>query len=50
MTNMAATPIYGKNHLKSSPDVESRWPWDLVCTCSIGDVEPINIARLIILV
>ena len=37
MTKMAATPIYGKHTLNcSSPEPESRWPWDLVC--SNGDV------------
>ena len=35
MTKMTAKPIYGKNLLKaSSPELEGRWPWDLVC--SIG--------------
>ena len=38
MTKMAATSIYGKNLLKSSPEPEGQWPWDLVC--SIGDVGP----------
>ena len=38
MTKMTATPIYGKNHYKSSPEPESLWYWDLVC--SIGDVGP----------
>ena len=38
MTKMAATPIYGKNSLKSSSqDPEGRWPWELVC--SIGNVR-----------
>ena len=38
MTKMTAMPIYSKNPLKSSPEPDGRWPWDLVC--SIGDVGP----------
>ena len=32
MTNMATTPIYGKNIKKSSSQEPiDRWPWNLVC-------------------
>ena len=45
MTKMAATPIYGKSHLKSSSlEPEGRWPCDLVC--SIGDVGPTRFAQM----
>ena len=48
MTKMAATPIYGKNPLKtSSPEPEGRWPWGLVC--SIGDVGPTKFVQMMIL-
>ena len=48
MTKMAATPIYGKNSLKSSSsEPEGRWPWDLVC--SIGDVGPTKFVQMMIL-
>ena len=48
MTKMAATPIYGKNLLKSSsPEPEGQWPWDLVC--SIGDVESTKFVQMMIL-
>ena len=37
MTNMAATPIYGKN-LKKSSSLEpiDWWPWNLVCIIMYG--------------
>ena len=39
MTKMADTPIYGKNHQKSSsPEPAGRFPRNLVC--SIGDSSP----------
>ena len=39
MTKMAAMPIYGKNHKKSSsPEPAGRFPRNLVC--SIGDSCP----------
>ena len=38
MTKMAATPIYGKNLQKSSPELVGRFPQNLVC--SIGDSSP----------
>ena len=48
MTKMTATPIYGKNPLKSSsPEPEGQWPLDLVC--SIGDVGPTKFVQMIIL-
>ena len=47
MTKMAATPIYGKNPLKSSLEPEGRCPWDLAC--SIGDVGPTKFGQMIIL-
>ena len=37
MTKMAATPIYGRNTQKSSPEQVNRFPRKLVC--SIGDSE-----------
>ena len=50
MTKMANTPIYGKNPLYSfSPEPEGQWPWDLLCTCSVGDVDPSKFAQMIIL-
>ena len=40
MTNMATTPIYGKNLLKSSaPEPINPWPWNLIC--SIGNLSTI---------
>ena len=47
MTKMAAMPIYGKNPLKSSPEPEGQWPWDLVC--SIRDVGPTKFVHMMIL-
>ena len=47
MNKMAATPIYGKNPLKSSPEPEGRWPWDLVC--SMGDVGPTKFVQMMII-
>ena len=48
MTKMAATPIYGKNLLKSSSqESEGQRPWDLVC--SIGDVGPTKFVQMMIL-
>ena len=45
---MAATPIYGKNPLKSSsPEPESRWALDFVC--SSGDVGPSQFVQMMIL-
>ena len=38
MTKMAATPIYGKNPSKSSPEPAGRFSGNLVC--SIGDSSP----------
>ena len=38
MTKMAATPIYGKNLKKSSPEPVGRFPRNLVC--SMGDSCP----------
>ena len=33
MTEVAATPVYGKNLKKSSsPEPNGRWPWNLVCS------------------
>ena len=47
MTKMAAMPIYGKNHQKSSsPEPEGRLPWDLVC--SIEDVGPTKFVQMMI--
>ena len=46
MTNMAATPIYGKNPLKSSSP-EPEGPWDLVC--SIWVVRPTAFDQMMIL-
>ena len=47
MTKMAATPIYGKNLLKSSSqEPEGQRPWDLVC--SIGDVGPTKFVQMMI--
>ena len=40
MTKMADMPIYGETPLKSIPE-----PWDLVCTCNIGDVGPANLFK-----
>ena len=49
MTKMANTPIYGKNPLYSfSPEPEGQWPWDLLCTCSVGDVDPSKFAQMTI--
>ena len=37
LTNMAATPIYGKNLKKSSsPEPIDWWPWNLVCSIVYG--------------
>ena len=47
MTKMAATPIYGKNPLKSSPEAGRWWPWELVC--SVGDVGPSKFVQMMIL-
>ena len=47
MTKLTATPIYDKNILKSSPETEGLWYWDLVC--SIGDVGPTKFVQMIIL-
>ena len=48
MAKMAAMPIYGKKHLKSSSqESEGQWPWDLVC--SIGDVGPTKFVQMMIL-
>ena len=48
MTKMAATSIYGKNPFRSSsPEPESQWPWDLVC--SIGDVGHTKFVKMMIL-
>ena len=38
MTKLAATPIYGKNPSKSSPEPKGQWPCGLVC--SIGAFGP----------
>ena len=48
MTKMAATPIYGKKHLKIF-FLRTRRPmtWDLVC--SIGDVGPTKIVQMMII-
>ena len=35
MTKMAAMPIYDKNLLKSPPEPEVLWSWNMAC--SIGD-------------
>ena len=48
MTNMAAMPIYyGKTLLKSSPEPEGQYPWDLVC--SIRVVGPTKFVQMMIL-
>ena len=47
MTTIAATPIYGKNFMKNSPEPEGWWPWDLVC--NIGDVGPTKFVQMMIL-
>ena len=46
MTKMTTLPIYGKNLLKSSPEPEGQWPWDLVC--SVGDVGPSKFVQMMI--
>ena len=32
MTKVADMPLYGKIPLKSSQELESSFPWDLVCS------------------
>ena len=38
MTKMAATPIYGKNLKKSSPEPAGRFPQNLVCTWGVPEI------------
>ena len=47
MTKMAAMPIYDKSPLKSSPEPEGRYPWDLAC--SIWDVGPTKFVQIMLL-
>ena len=42
---MAAMPTYGKNPLKSSPELKGQWPWDVVC--SIGNMGHIKFENII---
>ena len=47
MAKVAATPIYGKTPLKSSPEPASRFPRNLVC--SIGDSFPSKFVQMMTL-
>ena len=42
MTNLAAMPIYGKSHKKSSsPEPIDQWPWNLVCSIVYGSTTKV---------
>ena len=47
MTKMAAMPIYGKNHKKSSPEPKGGWPSIIVC--SIGCSTTTRFVQMLIL-
>ena len=41
MTNMATTPIYGKNFKKSFPEAVDQWPLNFACSIGYPNISKI---------